>query len=324
MMKAAVFYLDSQDNYYRGIRLALEKCIFSGIDIDRYVISSSYSRASEQREHEACRLYLRMLRACMIRVEDFRIVVGNPPYSWCYLGYESDSEYLFADRVLSISRENLGAIFPAVAVRDRMVMVPAGIHDALEGATRLPWFLKPLDLHGVALVDFAEPSFIRDEMEQVGRQLEHEIVRLCARHAQMTSIQRPEFDELAKLLAIDISYLKQHEEKIVASLIKMKPRVLSDPVRLGEASPVVLEISESSGNTLKQVQVRVKGPRGTLEDPVGATLDFTADDPDSRLLRFVVTAQVRPYCPLEVRFESSGTGDRYAAFPVPVILDVAA
>lgn len=323
-MRAAVFYLDTQENYYRNIKRALEECIFSGIDIDRYVISSTYSLESEQREHEACRLYLRMLRACMIRVEDFRIVVGNPPYSWCYLGHESESERLFASRVLSISRNRLGAIFPAVAVMDRMVMVPAGIHDALEGNARLPWFLKPLDLQGVALVDFSEPSFIRDEMEQVGRQLEREIVKLCARHAQMANIQRPEFDELAKLLAIDISYLKKHEEKIMASLIKMAPRILSEPVRLGQASPVVLEITESSGNTLKQVQVRVKGPRGTLQDPVGATVDLTAGDPGSRLLRFDVTAQLLPYCPLEVRFESHGTSDKYAAFPVPVILDVVA
>jgi hypothetical protein len=53
-------------------------------------------------------------------------------------------------------------------------------------------------------------------------------------------------------------------------------------------------------------------------------VDFTADDPSSRLLRFDVTAQVRPYCPLEVRFGSDGTSDTYAAFPVPVILDVTA
>jgi hypothetical protein len=323
-MKAAVFYLDSQDSYYRDIRRALEEHIFPGIDIDRYVISSSYGPASELREHEACRLYLRMLRACMIRVEDFRILVGNPPYSWCYLGYESDSEHLFANRVLGIPRANLRAIFPAVAVRDRMVMVPNGIHDALEGAARLPWFLKPLDLQGVTLVDFAKPSFVRDAMEDVGRHLEREIIKLCARHAQMTKLQRPEFDELAKLLAIDISYLKRHERDIMASLIRITPRILSDPVRLGQASAVVLEFTENSGNTLKQVEVHVKGPRGTLEGPVGASVDFTLDDQDSRLLRFDVTAQVRPYCPLEIRFESRGTSDSYAAFPVPVILDVIA
>jgi hypothetical protein len=322
-VKAAVFYVEGQEALYRAIRRLLGEEIFEDIDVEQYKISRNYSWGSGSREHEACRSYLRMLRACMIRVEDFRIVVGNPPFSWCYLGYEADDP-MFADRVLQISRDKLGAVFPAVAVRDRMVMVPIGIRDAFHGNAQLSWFLKPLDLQGVGLVDFADLKFVREEMHQVGRQIEREVVKLCARYAQMRNIRRPDFDELSDLLEIDVSYLQQHQDRIIASLIQMTPRVRSGPVRLGKPSQVVLDITEGSGNTLKRARVRVRGPRGTLSAPVGAILDFTAADPASRMLHFEVVAKVRPYLPLEVRFEPDVEDETYTAFPVPVILDVTA
>jgi hypothetical protein len=261
----------------------------------------------------------------MIRVEDFRIVVGNVPYSWCYLGYEgSKPGDLQTKRFLQIGLDNLDAIFPAVAINDRMVMVPSGFHDAFDGSSALPFFLRPLDLQGVVLVDFAQAAFLRQDMQQIGRHIEREIVQLCARHAQAKKIQRPDFDQLSELLKVDLAYLEKHQEKIMGSLIRLTPVVRSDPVALGSKSRVVIEISEGTGNSLKRVRVQVKGPKGVIGEPVASVLDFTAANDPLQTLTLDVVAKAAPYCPLELRFESEGSTEAYAAFPIPVILDVTA
>lgn len=322
-MKATVFHLDVQDALYKSIERLLRQTVYDAIEIERRVIPNSYNNMSGSVVHDACRSYLQMLRACMIRVEDFRIVVGNPPFNWCYLGYEgSKPGDLDTKRFLRISGDNLNAIFPAVAINDRMVMVPGGFHDAFDGSTALPFFLRPLDLQGVALVDFAQSEFLRQEIQQIGQYIEREIVQLCARHAQARKIQRPDFGQLSELLKLDLAYLEQHQEKIMASLIRMTLVVRSDPVTLGSKSRVVIEISEGTGNSLKRVRVQVKGPKGAIREPVASILDFSRANDPLQMLTFDVVAKAAPYCPLELRFESDRSTEAYAAFPIPVILDV--
>jgi hypothetical protein len=320
-VKATVFHLEKQDALYRSIERLLRQTVYEAIEIERRVIPNYYHELSESSVHDTCRSYLRMLRACMIRVEDFRIVVGNVPYSWCYLGYEGYGD-LETNNFLQISLDNLNAIFPAVAINDRMVMAPSGLHDAFDGSSALPFFLRPLNLQGVALVDFAQAAFLRQEMQQIGQHVEREIVQLCARHAQVRKIQRPDFGQLSELLKVDLSYLEQRREKIMGSLIRLTPVVRSGPVTLGSKSRVVMEISEGIGNSLKRVRVQVKGPKGAIGESAASVLDFTSANDPLRTLTLDVVAKAAPYCPLEIRFESDDSTEAYAAFPIPVILDV--
>ena len=314
--------MEGQESLFTEIDSLLHRLIFDGIQVESGLIPKYYSMGSKDKDHETARLYLRMLKACMIREHDFRIVVGRRPDSWCYLGDEKKNEGVFADRFLQISREKLDVIFPAVAIMGRMVMVPVSFHSAFDGSAQMPWFLNPLDLQGVTLVDFGEPDFVHQKVEQVGAQLEQEIIKLCARHAHVRNIQVPDFNEMSRLLSISSSYFIQHQEKIMRSFIRMTPRVLSGSVQVKRPSQVILGFTEASENPLRRVQVWVIGPRGTLQSDVRHTVDFTAGDANSQLLTFEVVAKVRPYCPLEIHLEPDGGDNAYAAFSVPLILDV--
>ena len=139
--EAVIFYLEGQGSLVKDIERLLRQLIFDGIEVERHVISRNPAR-EQLAEHEAARSYLKMLRACMIWVKDFRIVVGIRPDSWCYLGDEQENEALFARRFLQISRDDLKKIFPAVAIMDRMVMVLAGFQGAFQVLRTCPGFLS--------------------------------------------------------------------------------------------------------------------------------------------------------------------------------------
>jgi hypothetical protein len=322
-MKAEIFYLKRDEALRKRLENTLRQQIYADLEVRRYPVPESYGVASPAEAHGILRLYLQRLRASMIRVEDFRIVIGDPPGRWCYMGYEGgyagDPK---GDNFLQISSESFGSIFPAIAVMDRMVMVPHAIHDAFDRSAKLPWLLRPLDLNGLSLVNFRQPEFVAEEISRLAGRLRSDITKLCARHAQARRIQRPDFRELSILLGVDEAYLTMHREHIKASLIRLTPKVLSGPVRVGTRSTVVLEVTEESENLLKRVRMQVRGPRGALPEPVAATLHFTSDTARSQRLRIEVTPATTPYCPLEVLFESDATSEVYTSFPVPLILDV--
>lgn len=325
-MKAAIYCLKSQQDLCRDIEQLLRENIFERIELKRMVVSDNYGRASAAEEHHSCRSYMRMLKACMIKVDDFRIVVddghGNSWYMG-YMGIEGDPRGgSSSEKFLKIFHRSMTSAFPAVAVMDRMVMAPQGIHGAFEKSRDFPWLLKPLDLQGVALVDFQYPNQISDAVQQISGQLKAEVVKLCRRHMLVGKIPKPNFSELAKLLNIDKLYLEQHQKEVFASMIKLTPKIVSGAAQLGRLSQVILEITNESENTLRDVRVQVRGPYGTLRGNVRETLNFTAGEKRVQRIQFEVSPKASPYCPLEVMFHTKGMSQTHVPFPIPVIIDV--
>jgi len=313
-MNAQVFYLESQEDLYRRISSLLKRHIFDdeGVDIDRRTIKDDDYTSEEGQE------YLRLLKASMISTHDFTLLVEDSEGGWSYMGYDTIPK---GARLLRVLRKSIGSVFPAVAVMDRLVMVPKGIHDALT-AENFTWMLKPLEMGGVLLVDFEEPNSVGDGARQVGIRLGIDIAKLCRRHMLMNRSLSPNFEALSQLVRIEKKYFERHREKILECMVKLRPEIVSGPARLGKLSGVIVDIRNESKQDLEDVRVQVRAPKGALAAPVVKTLDFRAGGEAAQRIQFEILPNAVPYCPLEVRFDTSETSLLYAPFSAPLILNV--
>lgn len=314
-MNAQVFFLKKQMELYRQISPLLKRHIFDdeSIEIDQLVIDDDYT------DTEQCQNYLTLLKAGMISTSDFNLMVEDAEGNWSYMGkgYQSSG----GTKLLRLLRKSMPAVFPAVSVMDRMVMVPKGIHDEL-AAESFTWMLKPLEMGGVLLVDFQDMDSVREAARQVGMHLRTVIAKLCRRHMLMNRSSSPNFDTLCELLKIEQKYFKKHEEEILASMVQLVPKIVSGPTQLGRPSRVILDIRNESEKELEHVRVQVRAPCTAMKVPVVKTLDFPASTAGAQRIQFEISPKAAPYCPLEVLFEISETSQLYAPFSASLILDV--
>jgi hypothetical protein len=226
---------------------------------------------------------------------------------------------------LKLPRELMSSVFPAVAVMDRMVMLPQGMHKVFDSPTGFSFFPRPLDLQGVLLVNFKDPRALREGVQKVAAQIKNEVAILCRQYMTVNGILQPDlgdFDDLAKLLNVRKNYFKQYQGEIFARSVKLTPKIVSGPAQLGKRSKVVLEVQNESEGALGIVSVQVNAPSDALEAPVVEYLDFSPGKEQTQTIEFEVCPRAPRYCPLAVLFVPSETFQTYTPFPIPLTLDV--
>lgn len=316
-MKAQIFSLKSQASLRRDIEDLLQEHLYRKIEVkNRIVDKKDWDTKAGLKTGRA---YFRLLAASMVRVDDFSLEVENSLGKWGYWGYTGEGGEYF----VRLGDQMRAKVFPSVAVMDRMVMVPEGIHEAFDVPTGFSYLFRPLDLHGVLLVDFDDPKAIQDAVIKVAGQLAREFVTIGRRHMYVRDIRTPDLADLSRLLHVDGDYLGRLEAEIVRPVPRLALAVTGEPVRLEEWSPVTLEVRNESDYPLGDVRAQVRGPRNTMRGPVAQYLDFSTGDAADRTLRFEVRAQAAPFCPLEVTFLSDEAVLGFT-FPMPLILDVTA
>jgi hypothetical protein len=315
-LKAQIFSLKGQASLCEDIQDLLRENLYRKIKVEQVIFDDE--DWNQTAALEMGRAFFRLLTASMVRVDDFSLEAENSLGKWGYWGYTGErGEYFvrLGDRMRT-------KVFPSVAVMDRMVMMPTGIHDAFEVPMGFSYLFRPLDLHGVILVDFDDRKAVEDAVLKVAAQLSREIVTIGRRHMYVRDIRTPDLADLSELLHVTGDYLDRLEAEIVKPVPKLALEVTGDPVRLGEWSPVTLNVRNESGYALSAVRAQIRGPRNALRRPLTQYLDFSSSAVEDRTLRFEVRAQAAPYCPLEVMFLSDDVAQGFT-FPIPLILDVA-
>jgi hypothetical protein len=317
-MNAHIFCLRSQKKIAEEIEALLKQHIFEEMRVLRHEISDDYCRNPGEHDHEHCRLFLKLFKASMIRVDDFAILVADGRGRWYYMGgtYQ-DEPYL-----IELFQQSMTSVFPAVAVMNRMVIMPHDIGSAFEKSRVFPWFVKPRDLEGAILTNFRHRDSLAEGIRQIGVRIRSDIAKLCKRHMLMRKIKNPDFTDLGFLLDVNPRYLELHRSDVVAPAADLTAKLLSGPVHIGKTSKVLLEINYESEDPLPLVFVKVNAPSETLKSPVEAMMTFSDSNTAPKSIEFEVTAKTRPYCPLEVLF---GLDDEYrssASFPFPIVLEV--
>ena len=106
---------------------------------------------SPSQDHEHCKKYLNALKASMVKIDDFGIVVTDNEGNWKYMGYgrtESGNVrngygHRKGGNILQLFRTSMASTLPAVVIMDRMVMAPQQIHDAFEKSRELSGLSNP-------------------------------------------------------------------------------------------------------------------------------------------------------------------------------------
>ena len=324
-MKAQVFFIESQKDRCQLIETLLRDCIYKYIEVERIEIDNKYSEQSFD-NHPKCKTYLKLLKASILRTKgkdfniDFNIVVKrDDETNWCYLGKDN----VESGASLKLTHSGMSALFPAVAIWDRMVMVPERITTGLDKYPReFLWCPKPLDLGGVVLVDFNDKSSIKKAINLVGVRLKSEIKKLCGRYMVANHIKRPNLEELGALLFNNAKepYLELLKNDLLFTTTQLSSAIVSSQAVIGEWSEVTLEIKNQSEKSLNQVRVRVRAPVDILETPVSEIIDLPAHR--AVTIKFQVFPKASPYCPLEAIVDIGEDAEDLQPFPMPVILEV--
>lgn len=316
-MKADVFLLKSQRDLYAEIAASLTSQLYERIEVRRRELDDDYSEDSAVDQHAIGKDYLDLLKASMIKSGDFTVQMEDHHGNWVYMGNHSRGEYF-----LRLFRPSLTAIFPAVAIMGRMVMVPHAIRAAFDSPSDFSYLFKPLDLQGVLLVDFQDARGVRTAVSTASRQLKAEIATLCRQYMSLRRIPAPDVQGLtwlSELLGISLGFVEKYRDEILVPAPQLAATITSGAVRMGRPSRVVLELEAK--DAVGNVRVQVRAPARTLRAQVVEYLDFSPGRSTVQNVPFEVTARTPPYCPIEIIVVVERPQQLSLVLP-PVLLDV--
>jgi hypothetical protein len=311
-LKARVFLLNSQEKLYEKIKTSLS-CMYKGISVEPPII---YEKADKAGKEQIGRSYLNLLKASMVKVRDHDITlyVEDELGQWGYWGGSGDKGVQYFR--LKLQHRSKTDIFPSVAVMDRMVMVPEGIHHAFDVPKEFQYLFKPFDAwQGVILVDFRDDGAIRDAVERVGAQIRNEIAALVRRYIVARSTRTPELKDLSKLLDVDEDFLNGLGDEVLKPSSHLIPEIKGGPARLNTESRVTLEIRNESDDAPGIVRVQIRAPYNVMNGTLTRSVDFSSREIKHREIPFTVMPSTTPYCPLAVRLGEE-------SFPIPLVLPV--
>jgi hypothetical protein len=161
----------------------------------------------------------------------------------------------------------LELFLPALAIRDRMVLVPKGQNKTLEGmGSNDP--TQPVLQRSVIEVDFADASDIERACIQVGEELRKELrYELAAYHSYNLSDQS-DFDTVSALLGVPPSLLRRaiREEADARELIYNQLSCTVEPTTIvaDVQTRITIVVDNPSGVELGDLRMQVRGPSSGL------------------------------------------------------------
>ena len=314
-MIVKLFYLNrKQRQQFDEIEVFLKEYIYKNLMIeDLYILN--YDDMDELR----CSQYINLLKSSVIKYEDFNIIIkNNNSNEDVYTYFGGLSAYVYSTARMDISRERLETMFPAVAIMDRMVMLPTGIVNAFEvDKSRFSWLPKPLETGGAVLVDYKDRESVKEGIHQIEEQLQYEISRLCVRQMIAGSIPNPDYEELGRLLKTYPDFIQSHLTKIEKKA-RLRVEAENEIIYLNQRAIVSLNIINQSEFPVGRVRVTVKAPSETLTGTVSEIVEIK----DSCSIKFNLRPVASPYCPLEVSIETYELGEASNPLQFPVILNV--
>ncbi|MFZ2631962.1 MAG: hypothetical protein WA081_14865 [Desulfosalsimonadaceae bacterium] len=317
-MKARIFILQGQNALAKEISSLLRDEIHRDIDVEYVEIDPKYNRSSDWNMHRHCRDYLQLLRTSFVASHTFDVVIKNDwETKWCYLGLGYAGE--FGGYCFELKHMQMTALFPALAVMDRIVMLPEEFFLNLDVHPRTFLSLaRPLDLGGIELVDYHAAGTIKQAVHRVAIQLRREWRGLCHRQMAIRRLFKPDFVELGRLLKVDPVILESNN--LFSPEVRLGASIVEGEAVEGTLSRVVLELRNYGGRALRNIRVRVRAPIKAMASPVSEMLDLLP--PQTLRIELNLTPRVTPCCPLEVFVDHGDEPQDIPSFPITVLVDV--
>jgi hypothetical protein len=219
-MKTEIFYYGgSQLATANKLRDQLRLHIYS--DLDPTIINVAVYQA----EQLAWR-YVKLLKAAIPDDKLIGLDIRETPLlkNLTTAEYASPTPYVSHVERRVVTRVILQeSFFPALAMRDRMVLVPKGSMRILEATVSAGSSLKALQMR-VEEVDLEDNSELRKVLIRLGKKLGDEAIKDLRAYAKNRSIDRGDLSKTAKDLGLEVEFLR----RLCADLPRKGQRTRSD------------------------------------------------------------------------------------------------
>jgi len=266
-MNAEIYYLDERPGYQQssppyGLAELIEELqtqIYPGLNVTLRPITLQ----GEREAAELGRQYVKLLQASIRPDKGFKLDItvlehsGYRFYIYVYYAFAYNANKKF-------QQDKLRVFFPAVAVRDRMALVPAGLGKELEQNwnEQLTSPFKPLAIGGPAEVSFGDPPAVKAAIAQVAQTTRDVLLREIRAYASHHNLADIDLPTMARDMDIDIGYLQhlfaaggiQH-----AFHNQLKCEIAPGKIVFDRWTKMTLSVRNDSDLSLSQLEAKVSG-----------------------------------------------------------------
>ena len=253
-MKAEIFFHPESEPAPQILANLLAKHLHPSIDVE-ILQAGDHTKIWPAGEKQAGR-YVKLLLAAVPPSREIAMGVKN-----IYYGFYIYSSYFGLSRSFQGSEARI--LFPAIAVDDRMVLVPETLVSSLTASQDIMLF-RPLEAGGLCEVDFRQPELLEKMIEKVGDLLRAEAVEMVRRYITYNSGANQDLQQIAAKLGFeDVQFLEDAMKRSAnqQTFYGQLTCTFSDIViALKQWTRVVVTITNSSDVSLTGLFVEFNGP----------------------------------------------------------------
>jgi len=256
-MNVEIFYLDDQEDLVAGLGEELRKQVYPGLAVKLQSLSSTQLAVIDMGQR-----YVKLLQASIRPEKGFELSLA----AFEHFGYRFYIYVYYAFAYYGAKKiERLSGLLPAVAVRNRMMLVPSGLGRDLEWAwnDQLSSPFIALEMGGAAEVDFRNRAAVDQSLAQIGRRMRADLLQEMRAYTSYRSLAEVDLTTLARDLDVDIGFA-QHLLKTGAADWAFYGQLTCEldrqKIPLGRWTRVSLSIRNDSDVSLPGLIIKIAGP----------------------------------------------------------------
>jgi hypothetical protein len=265
-MKAEIYYLEEQEGLVAGLAENLRAKLYPGLQVELQKIAFSDRREIV----DLGRRYVKLLQASIRPETGLQLGIRELDH----YGYRF---YIYVYHAFAYSMSGplqLQTFFPAVAVRDRMALVPAGLARRLDWRTSEALVLKPFEMGGASEVSFDDRPAVEAALALISQATRADLLQEIRAYRSPADVDQP---TLARDMDVDIGFL-QHLSAAdgfePAFYDQLTCEIAPSKITFDRWTKVILSVRNDSDVALSNLQAKISGPAEIL--PTRIRIDVPA------------------------------------------------
>jgi hypothetical protein len=254
-MKAEIYYLEEQEGLIAGVAEDLRAQLYPALAVEPHLIAFSDRREIV----DLGRRYVKLLQASIRPETGLQLGIKELDH----YGYRF---YIYVYHAFAYSASGpiqLQAFFPAIAVRNRMALVPAGLGKMLQwgSSETLGAVLKSFEMGGAAEVSFADRPALKEALAQVAQTTRADLrqeIRAYTSHRNPADVDPL---TLARDMDVDIDFLRQLGAGGVEQALydQLTCEISPEEIAFDRWTKMTLSVRNDSDVSFSQLEAKISG-----------------------------------------------------------------
>lgn len=256
-MKAEIYYLEQQEALVAGLADALRAKLHPALEVELHPIAFSDRRQII----DLGRRYVKLLQASLRPETGLQLGIKELDH----YGYRF---YIYVYHAFAYSGSGpiqLETFFPAVAIRNRMALVPVGLSRRLDwqAAVTLGSLLRPLETGGAAEVSFEDRPAVEEALARVAQTTRADLLQEIRAYAGFRRPGEIDLPTLARDMDVDMGFLEHlfrtgGLEPTFYSQLTCE--IAPSKIAFDRWTKVILSVRNDSDVSLSNLQAKISGP----------------------------------------------------------------